>query len=115
MWYLFLFILSRVGRACNLEIKHSCILLHDLSHHHLSFVLAIILDMSSVKPSGIRRLATLLSCLLWDLGMIEVLLVIFMTPYLVHLLPVFMGGLQNVRGSVSMCVTFLQVCLLMND
>lgn len=31
------FILSRVGRAGILEIKHSYILLHDLSHHHLSF------------------------------------------------------------------------------
>lgn len=80
MWYLLLFILSSVGRACILEIKHSYILLRDLSHHHLYLVLDIILDMSSVKPSGTRRLATLLSCLLWDLGMIEVLLVIFMTP-----------------------------------
>lgn len=37
MWYLFFFVLSRVGRASILEIKHSYILLHDLSHHHLSF------------------------------------------------------------------------------
>lgn len=70
---------------------------------------SLILDMSSVKHSETRRLAALLSCLLWDLGMIEVQSVIFMTPYLVHLLPVFMGALQNVSG--NMCVAFLQACL----
>lgn len=111
MWHLLVFILSRVGRACILEIKHSCILLHDLSHHYLSFFL--VLDMSSVKLSRTRRLATLLSCLLWDFRMIEVLLVIFMSPYLVHLPPLFMGALRNVSG--NLCVTFLQVCLFLNE
>lgn len=113
-WYLLLFILSRIGKAFVLEIKHSYILLHDLSHPHLSyFSLDIIRDMSSVKHSGTRRLARLLSCLLWDLGMIEFLLVIFTTPYLAHLLPVFVGALQNVSG--NLCLAFLPACLLQNE
>lgn len=76
-------------------------------------VFFLVLDMSSVKLSRTRRLATLLSCLLWDFRMIEVLLVIFMSPYLVHLPPLFMGALRNVSG--NLCVTFLQVCLFLNE
>lgn len=74
----------------------------------LLLVFDITLDMSSVKHSGTRQLATLLVVSSGILGMIEVLSVIFMTPYLVHLLPVFVCVLRDVSG--DLCVAFLKFC-----
>lgn len=98
MWYLLLFILL----CLSWYFKNKAFILHDLSHNHLS-----VFSLRSHSENVFCQ--TLWNQTAGSSGIWGWLKLIFMTPYLVHLLPVFMGTLQNVSG--NLCVTFLQACL----